>query len=135
MSAKATKAESDERTEAVENWLLEGKTRSTILHNASSWNIGDRAVELYITKAWERIKEVNAASREQNVARTLKRLDRALYRAIQKEDIKAEAKVIEIQAKILGLFEYTINHKYEDIPLPTHDLVSKLSELEPKVWN
>src|SRR5258706_12224055 len=91
---KCTIIEKNKRIDKVEAWIIEGKTISAILRLGAEWDLTRRQIESYCTEAWERIKEVNAAMREENVARTLKGLDNRLCKAIAKGDVKAEAKGI-----------------------------------------
>ena len=105
--AKATNAEIDQRLTEVQELLLEGRTRHFIVQHGSKWNISNRQIDDYISQATALIKEINAASVQDNMARITTNLWK-LYRAAQASTNLSEAnKILMNIAKLKGLEQST----------------------------
>ena len=114
MSGKANKAEAEERLIKVQKWLLGGYTRSDIFRFASGWGIGERAIEHYITKAWENIHEAGKATREENFSLVSTNLLDLYRECLIMNDRKTALQALSQYAKIRGLEVHTVNHQVHD---------------------
>lgn len=69
---KATKAESERRTEQVVMMLSEGASYSRIMREcAAEWGVCTRQIDVYIAKARKRLVEMFRVQREEFVAEQL----------------------------------------------------------------
>ncbi len=58
MSQKSTKVETDKRTRAVQEWMMQGHSSADIVRQCTAqWNITGRQAYKYIRKAYEAFRE------------------------------------------------------------------------------
>lgn len=113
---RANSAETEKRITDVEEWLLQGLTRSQVLKRAKGWGVCDRQIDDYIATAKDAIKEINAANRDENMGLITTNLW-DLFRFQRLNDPGEARKILMDIAKLRGLEETTIQHFVNERPL------------------
>lgn len=114
MAKKSTKALHEEHIRQVQTWLLEGYTKTDLLHLTSPWNKSERQIEYIKAEATKRIKEINLITVQENLALITKNYWE-LYRQARRDNNLSEAtKILTHLARIKGLDQTTVNHIVED---------------------
>lgn len=107
MGEKSTAATVEERVSDVHRMLLLGVRRREILQFASKkkWGVSDRAIDEYIARATERIREAAEVDRALELGRAMQRLDDLYRSAIQAEDFRTALQVQKELTAMIGLAE------------------------------
>lgn len=114
-STKSTNAEVNQRVETVQELILEGRTRSYIVRYCSThYNVGSRQVDDYISKATQILKEVNAATLQENMSVITNSLWQLFREAREAKNIQEQHKILMSLSKLKGLDQTTVNHVIED---------------------
>ena len=100
---KATKITAETRLETVFEMLVKGETRAKILQYASDWDLTDRQIDEYISRANERFRETSHFDREAQIGETIERYREQYRLATEREDHKGAATIQEKLARLLGL--------------------------------
>lgn len=101
---KANKAETQRRITNVIQWITEGASRKTILHNITEkWGVKHRQAQLYLEDAYEYFKEQAKFDREKEIGKAIDRLEMIFHRALQKDDLSTCRLAESDKAKLLGL--------------------------------
>lgn len=110
------------RIEVIVELLISGMTSYAVIKyvlnpkNNLNWNIKQRQIEIYISKAKEKIR--NSATNldiDLELGKTIKRFELILKKAIANKDYKLAATVTEKLANLLNL------QRKNDVPIPSND--------------
>lgn len=102
------------RVSEIQELILLGHTRSSILQLTSKYRVSDRMIDDYISKAKANISEVNNLTLQDNLA-TIVSNQWLLYRAaIAGKNLQLARQILMDVAKVRGLDQQTINHVVND---------------------
>lgn len=102
------------RISEVQELILLGHTRSSILQLTTKYRVSDRMIDDYISKAKANISEVNSLTLQDNLA-TIVSNQWLLYRAaIASKNLHLARQILMDVAKVRGLDQQTINHVVND---------------------
>jgi hypothetical protein len=102
MGKKCTKAESEDRVNAIYDLLLHANSRTQIIRYASeNWGVGERQTEHYIARARELQKLDAALERPEWLAAAIARLQDYEREARERGNLGIAIKALEDQAKLL----------------------------------
>ena len=109
--AKANINTVNQRVILIANMLVEGKSRSSIIHYSSdNWNIGERQVDKYISKAREIITKETIRNLEFDYAKAIKRYEDLYRKALEIEDYRLALAVNKEISNLQGLNKVQIEH-------------------------
>lgn len=121
---RSDKIEYNNRINEIANLLTVGYTRSYVQEYGLKWSVSERQIDLYIVKAWKKIKEINDLTLQDNLSMVTNQLW-DLYRDARANNDRMNAnKALAQLAKIKGLEVNTVNHIIED----QRDLVNMTNE-------
>lgn len=101
----------NQRVIKVANMLIEGKSRISIVHYSSeNWNIGERQVHKYITKARELIKAEIVKNLEFDYAKATRRYEDLYQKAIDEKDYRLALSINKELTVLQGLNKIQIEH-------------------------
>lgn len=125
-NGKSTKAEVAARVDTVMTKLLRGEKRAEIIRYASeSWNVDERQVQNYITRATKLIAEITQPRKEYEFALVRQRLEDLYDSAFKDKNYNAALGALKQVAEMIGLNapvksdttgDLTVVIKYEDTP-------------------
>jgi Zn-dependent M32 family carboxypeptidase len=123
-NGKSTKAEVAARIDTVVTKLLRGVKRAEIIRYASeTWNVDERQVQNYITRATKQIEEITQPRKEYEFALVRQRLEELYEDAFAAKNYNAALGALKQVAEMIGLNapvksdttgDLTIKIKYED---------------------
>lgn len=109
MSKKSTDAEIDIRVCEVQELLLNGETRSSIVRYGSKWQISSRQIDDYIAAAKLLIKEINSTSTKEYIALLSRNLWKTFRVSMSSGDMAEANKSLMNLAKINGVGEESLS--------------------------
>lgn len=103
---KATNAEIETRIATVAEMVIKGQGRQKIIrYGSEEWNIGERQIENYISKAWEKIEKNTDFDIKQELKLQRARFEDLFQKNYTIQDYREARQVLDSIAKLLGLNE------------------------------
>jgi len=103
---KGTNADIELRVQTVYGWLTEGNSRSTIVQKGSNlWQVCDRQVDTYISKARVMLEQDCQMSRQAFLAEALGNLRRLQAAAEKKGNQQTALNCLRLASELAGLMK------------------------------
>ena len=101
---KATNAEIELRVSTVAEMIIKGQGRGKIIRFGSeNWNVGERQIENYISKAWEKIERNTDFDIKQELKLQRARFEDLYGKNYTIQDYRECRQVLDSIGKLLGL--------------------------------
>lgn len=111
---KSTKNTVNQRIKEIADMLIRGNSRDYILQNTSSnWNVSDRQIDTYISKARHLIENSIKRKVEFDYAKAVRRYEDLYKLSIEKKDYRTALTVNKELTVLQGLFKQEIEHSGE----------------------
>lgn len=130
--AKASRVEIERRIDEVEQFLVSGLPRGAIVTACSArWSVSRRQVDVYLSRARERLRSGARFDRPLEIGRAIARFDALYSKALAEKNWRLAMQLERSRAQLLGLNAPTELHHTGDEaqPLAFRDL-SKLSDAD-----
>lgn len=109
--SKSSKYIVNQRIADVSEMLIEGRSRGFIVQFGSdNWNIGERQVDKYISKAREVVKGGVIRNLEFDYAKAVRRYESLYQKAMENEDYRLALSVNKEIVNLQGLSKIQIEH-------------------------
>lgn len=109
--SKSTKNTVNQRVKIISDMLIEGQNRDFILQNTSNlWNVSDRQIDTYISKARDLIENSVKRKVEYDYAKAVRRYEDLYKLSIEKKDYKTALSVNKELTVLQGLHKMQIEH-------------------------
>lgn len=103
---KSTNAEIELRVSIVSEMLIKGQGRGKIIrYGSENWNVGERQIENYIAKAWEKIEKNTDYDIRREIQLQRARFEDLFQKNYTIQDYREARQVLDSIAKLLGLNE------------------------------
>lgn len=108
---KSSKNIITQRVSKVSELLIKGANRDTILQNTSNlWNVSNRQIDSYISKAREVIKQSIIKNLEYDYAKAITRYENLYNKAIEEKDYRLALSINKEITVLQGLHKTQIEH-------------------------
>ena len=118
---KATNAEIELRVSTVSEMIIKGQGREKIIRFGSeNWNVGERQIENYISKAWGKIERNTDFDIKQELKLQRARFEDLFQKNYTIQDYREARQVLDSIAKLLGLNEpekHKVEHNITGSPI------------------
>lgn len=128
---KATNAEIELRVSTVSEMLIKGQGRDKIIrYGSENWNVGERQIENYIAKAWDKIEKNTDYQLAQEIHLARARLEDLYSKNYTIQDYRECRQVLDSLSKLLGTNqpEKTESKTHHEIELTDNQLKELMSD-------
>ena len=109
--AKSSQNIVNKRIVVISEMLIEGKNRQNILQfNSENWNLSERQIDNYISKATSIIKSELIKDVEFDFAKAVRRYEDLYKQCLEKKDLKTAVAINEKLTALQGLNKIQVEH-------------------------